>query len=398
VILDEMDKKYDEYESIVKDRGLWLSKTENKQEALIALNRYLDEYQYGSYEAEVQEAKDALFFDAVDANLSTKLAQYDDLNEKYNGDSIGNKATYKKGKLLLENKLFSDVLGMEESLLALDNQTYPDVKEMIHASAEGVMKNALEIQECQEVINISNDYNITLSSKWDDGLYGCFMKGADYTLAKNIAVGNLKSKDLDERKKWLYRYIKVAFATGNYSDVIEASKELVSLIEKDKDSEYKDVYRTLFDTYQRVEQSNKMLEAIVSIEKVYGITYKDIDRYVTVMTIGSDKKDDTLVLKYGEEIMQIQNSSNSYAQTPFVEFTLYESYINKENFNAALAIMKSLDERTLTPNQRARQKYLLGSSYNRLWRDEEAKEAYNQAIKAEPASAWAKLAQDAKDI
>jgi len=141
-----------------------------------------------------------------------------------------------------------------------------------------------------------------------------------------------------------------------------------------------------------------MLEAIVSIEKVYGITYKDIDRYVTVMTIGSDKKDDTLVLKYGEEIMQIQNSSNSYAQTPFVEFTLYESYINKENFNAALAIMKSLDERTLTPNQRARQKYLLGSSYNRLWRDEEAKEAYNQAIKAEPASAWAKLAQDAKDI
>jgi len=398
VILDEMDKKYDEYESIVKDRGLWLSKTENKQEALIALNRYLDEYQYGSYEAEVQEAKDALFFDAADANLSTKLAQYDDLIEKYNGDSIGNKATYKKGKLLLENKLFSDVLGMEESLLALDNQTYPDVKEMIHASAEGVMKNALEIQECQEVINISNDYNITLSSKWDDGLYGCFMKGADYTLAKNIAVGNLKSKDLDERKKWLYRYIKVAFATGNYSDVIEASKELVSLIEKDKDSEYKDVYRTLFDTYQRVEQSNKMLEAIVSIEKVYGITYKDIDRYVTVMTIGSDKKDDTLVLKYGEEIMQIQNSSNSYAQTPFVEFTLYESYINKENFNAALAIMKSLDERTLTPNQRARQKYLLGSSYNRLWRDEEAKEAYNQAIKAEPASAWAKLAQDAKDI
>ena len=35
-----------------------------------------------------------------------------------------------------------------------------------------------------------------------------------------------------------YRYIKIDFATGNYSDVIDASNELITLIQNDKVSIY----------------------------------------------------------------------------------------------------------------------------------------------------------------
>ena len=397
-LLDETNKEDDEYEILLKNRALWLAKTEQKSEALIAINSYLEKYNEGTFEDEIQIAKDELFFDTSDLNMSAKLSEYNKLIEDYQNDSIGERAVYEKAKLLLENGMYSDVLYSKNQLLTLDEEIYEDINPIITDSAIGVMKHALENRECQEVLNISNDYNITLSNKWDDGIYECSMKGGDYQLGKKIAGKNLKSKDLDERKKWLYRYIKVDFATGNYSDVIDASKDLISLIEDVKSSEYKDVYRYLFDTYQRLEKSEDMISAIVNVQKVYGLDYKDLDRYALVMSIGSEKKDDNIVIEYGSEVMKIQISSASNPQSPFVEFTLYQSYTNRQNYNQALEVIKSLDTVELNKSDRARQKYLLGTIYSKLWRDEEAMKAYQDSIDADSTSAWAKLAQGAKEI
>jgi len=397
-LLDVMDKQEETYEPLLKDRALWLCQTPNKKEALDALNEYRDKFKNGAFEEEIKIAKDALFFDDGDANLTTKLNHYNELIQNYGNDTIGSRALYEKAKLLLANKMFSDVLGLKESLSALDKDTFTDRDEMIQEAAVGVMMRALENKECQEVLRISAEYKIVLSSKWDDGLYECFIKGANYTAAKQIAKRNLKSKDLQERKKWLYRHINVDFSIGNYKQVIAAGKELVTLMQGEKQSPYRDIHRILFDTYQRVQDSTKMLETIVEIEKEYASDYKDMERYVAVMTIGSVTKNDNLVIKYGAQVMKIQKASASFAQSPFVEFTLYQSYINKEDVNAALEVIKSLNTLKLTPNQRARQKYLLGTTYSKLWKDEEAKQAYSDAIKADPESAWAKLAKDAKEI
>ena len=46
----------------------------------------------------------------------------------------------------------------------------------------------------------------------------------------------------------------------------------------------------------------------------------------------------------------------------------------------------------------ARQKYLLGSVYAKLWRDDEATKAYKAAITADPKSAWARLAKSALEL
>ena len=397
-IIDQTDKNHDEYEILLKDRGLWLAKTSQKKEALVALNDYIKQYKYGMYGDEVQTAKDSLFFDTTDANVSTRLTQYNELIEIYTDDTIGSRALYEKAKLLLENKMYSDTLGLKDSILALDSQKYSDTQDIIKSAAIGVMKESLKSKECQNVITISADYNVTLSHEWDDGIYECAMMGGDFALSKKIATRNLKSEDLELRKKWLYRYIKVDFETGNYSDVIDASKELITLIEEDKSSEYKNVYRFLFDTYQRLENSEKLIDAIVNIEKIFGFTYKDIDRYVSMIAVANSKKDNNMLIKYAKEVVNIQNKSASYAQSPYVEFTLYQAYIDKELDNEALNIIKSLDSIELKANQRARQKYLLGSSYERLWREEEAQKAYQEAIEADESSSWAKLAKSAQGI
>jgi tetratricopeptide (TPR) repeat protein len=294
--------------------------------------------------------------------------------------------------------MYSDVLGFKDSLSALSSEHYSDLDEIVKEAAIGVMKQSLKQKECHEVLNISKDYNITLSNEWDEGIYDCAMMGGDFALSKRIAEKNLKSQELEQRKKWLYRYIKVDFATGNYSELIEASNDLIALLKDTPGDEYKDVYRYLFDTYQRVENKEKMISSILEIQKIFGDSYKDIDRYIAVMTIGNALKDDNLVITYGSEVMKIQKASKSYAQSPFVEFTLYQAYANKEDFKKALDVMQSLEKVELTPLKRARQKYILGTVLDKLWRNDEAKKAYQEAIDADPTSPWAKLAEDAKKI
>ncbi|MDD2790164.1 MAG: tetratricopeptide repeat protein [Sulfurimonas sp.] len=397
-LINATDRNNDAYEKLLKDRGIWLSKTQYKLEALESLNRYIGEYQFGSYEDAVKVAKDSLFFETTDSNVSQRLTHYDELIAEYPKDSIGDRAIYEKAKLLLANEMYSDVLGFKDSLLALSSEHYSDLDEIVKEAAIGVMKQSLKQKECHEVLNISKDYNITLSNEWDEGIYDCAMMGGDFSLSKRTAEKNLKSQDLEQRKKWLYRYIKVDFATGNYSELIEASNDLIALLKDAPGDEYKDVYRYVFDTYQRIENKDKMISSILEIQKIFGDSYKDIDRYVAVMTIGNTLKDDNLVITYGSEVMKIQKTSKSYAQSPFVEFTLYQAYANKDDFDKALAVIQSLDRVDLAPLKRARQKYILGTILDKLWRNDEAKKAYQEAIDADPTSPWAKLAEDAKKI
>ena len=394
-IIHAIDPTYDEYEPLLKDRALWLAKTKDKKKALLALNDYLKKFPDGDFADKIQTAKDSLFFETSDANTTAKLAEFDKLMQEYQNDSIGKRALYEKAKLLLQEKMFTKVLDLKDDLDDLDKDTYPDIKSIIEDAAIGAMEVSLEEKNCKQVLVISKQYNITLSDKWDDGIYDCAMMGGDFQLSKRTASKNLQSKELSKREKWLYRYIKVDFATGNYSELVDAAKDLITLIQDDKTSPYKKVYRYLFDTYDRLEQKNKMIDTMAKIEDLYGLSYKDIDRYVSMVTLGSQRNDNTMVIKYADKVMKIQEKSDSHAQSPYIEFVLYQAYMQKKEYGKALSVIKSLDAITLKKTLRARQKYLLGSVLEKLWRDTKAKKAYNAAVKADPKSSWAKLAKSA---
>ena len=359
---------------------------------------YTKQFPDGDYINAIDLAKDALFFERDDLNESAKLAEFDKLIKDYPKDEIGAKAIYEKAKLLLKEAQYNEVLSMKDDLTKLDSATFKDAKKIIKKAAIGSMKNSLKNKNCKNVLDIAQQYEITLSNQWDDGVYDCAMMGGDYMLAKTISQKNLKSKDIDVRKEWLYRYIKVDFATGNYSDLLDASKDLIALENIDNDSKYKDLYRYLFDTYDRLENVDKMIETMAKIEQLFGLTYKDIDRYVRTVAVGDERHDANMVIKYGEKVVQIQKESSSHAQSPYIEFTLFDAYIATQNDNKALEVISLLDDLKLTKTQRARQKYLKGSVLTKLWKDEKAKKAYEAAIKADPNSAWAKLAKTALEL
>lgn len=397
-LLDEMNPTYDEYETYLKEHALWLAKTQKKEEALDALNRYIKEFPDGDYISEVEVAKDSLFFDTSDLNDTQRLDEYAELIDRYSDDTIGNRAVYERSKLLLNLGKYQEIIDTKEALLELDAEIYPEKEQIVTNAAIGLMEQSLQNKECEQVLMISNEYKIKLSNSWDDGIYECAMKGGDFQLAKQITEKNLKASNIELRKKWLYRFIQIDFAIGNYSEVVGASKDLILLLDKKSESGYNDVYRYLFDAYDRVEEREKLFDVILSIENNFGLSYKDIERYLRMVMIGSEKNDDAVVIKYAKKVIEIQKGSSSTAQSPFVEFALYQAYINKEDFNAALEVVHSLESIKLKDTDRARQKYLLGSVLAKLWRDEEADLAFRAAIEADASSAWAKLAQSALNL
>jgi tetratricopeptide (TPR) repeat protein len=81
-----------------------------------------------------------------------------------------------------------------------------------------------------------------------------------------------------------------------------------------------------------------------------------------------------------------------------VEFTLYEAYKKRNQLKKALRVIASLDTKELTKQQRAREKYLLGTVLDALGESLDAKKAYKEAIDADKESAWAKLAQTALEL
>ena len=402
VLLDEMSKKDDEYERLLRDRAIWLTKTADRDEALKALNKYLSEYKDGEFEEEIRVAKDSMFFTTSDENLTTKLQRYDSLIDEYRDSSIGNKAIYAKAKLLLHNNMYRELLAFKEPLLALDNEKFKDTKEIISDGVKGLMKKLLTENSCGDVVNLSNKYKITLASKWDEKLYKCAESGADIALSKKLIDKNIGSKNIQQREKWLFRDIKINFMMSKYNEVLSGSQDLISLIgdekEVEKNTKYREVYRYIFDSYQRLSNEQKMLSIIDKLETIYGINYTDIDRYVAIVGIGSKMMDNNIIIKYATDIMNLQKRTFSYTQTPYVEFTLYQAYITDEYYEKALAVIISLDDRDLSKNDRSRQKYLLGNVYSRLWRDDEAQVAYQESIDADSNSAWAKLAKSAKGL
>ncbi|MEA3372154.1 MAG: flagellar protein [Campylobacterota bacterium] len=396
-LLKSMQKGQLGYEKLYKNKGVWLADSGQKAEALEAFNAYLMKYKFGNFREEVIREKDALFFDDDDQNATSKLAEYQGLMEQYSGDAIGNKATYKKAELLYAKGNYPEVLDMRSALEALDPGLYPDTQKLIKDAAVGMMERALEKDACTDVIALSQEFDVKLSSKWDAGIFSCAKQSGEYELAKSIAQPHLKDADVGDRMAWLSRYIEADFGMGNYQDVITASDELLTLNAMEKE-DYRYIHRLRYDAYQRLGKSEGMIKAITEVERAYGLDFKDIERYTQMVTLAQRQKSDTLIENYSNKVIALQNKTNTRTQSPYIEFTLVQSLIDLNKTEKALQVVRSLEKIKLSNEKRARQKYLEGTLLQKLSRNSEAKKAYEESMEADAASAWGKLANDSLEL
>lgn len=394
-LLKGSDAKTEEHEILLKNLGIQLAQAGKREEALKRFDEYLKTYKNGEFIPEVRHAKDGLFFEEDDTNLSSGIKKYDELVERYGNDSVGRKALYKKAQLLFENNRYKEVLDLESELYRLDSADYPDVNAMITKSAIALSKEELKAGKCEEALSLQKMYKIKLLPEWDGLLYECALKTTQYATAKKIAQTHLKSKEMNERQLWLSRMVKTQFALGEYANAIKGGEELVTLLAAEKNPPLNDIYRTLYDAMQRSGNGDGMIRHIKNIEAAFGSDFKDIERYTQMVALATGRKDEALTQTYARKVIALQVKTKTYTQSPYIEFTLAQSYQKLGRDADALEILKSLNGRKLDKEKRSRQQYLMGSLAQKLGRKAEARTAYNASIKADAGSAWGKLAKDA---
>ncbi|MEA1916760.1 MAG: flagellar protein [Campylobacterota bacterium] len=397
-LLNAMGDKAEEYQEMLRDAGLNMAKSDDKDKAIDLLNNYLKNYKYGMYRVEIQKAKDGLFFDNKDENISTKLDDYDKLMEEYNGDSIADIALFKKAELLYKQKKYQEVLDLKFALNKLDEETFKGRDKLIFNSAVDETIRVLKQKKCSQALELADEYKIKLSSEFDEEFFSCALKVGNFDLALSIAKLHVNDKNIKNRISWLIKYLHVEFNLGNYKSVIKAAKDIKSLSSVENSGDYKTVLRELFDSYQRLDSSDMMIKTIIEIEKAYGLEYKDIERYTQMVTLASELKDNSMIVSYATKVMKLQSRYKSYTQSPYIEFTLFGAYKELNKIQDAIETLLTLDFVNITKSERARQEYQLGSLYQDENDNIKAKEYYERSIKSDSSSPWSSLSKDALDF
>lgn len=394
-LMNKSIKKSDEHQKLLKNLGLLYASGGEKSKALKRFDEYLKMYPYGAGFEEVKHAKDGLFFEQTEPKGEAGIKKYNDLIDHYGNDPVGQKALYKKAKLLLKEEKYQAVLDIESDLYRLNTKEYPDVSGIIGQSAIALTKKKLEALECSEAMTLHKMYRIKLQPQWDGLTFDCALRMGNFPVAKKIATPHLKAGTIAEKQLWLTRMAKVYFELGEYKEALRSGKEAVTLLEVQKNPPLNEIYRTLFDTAQRMGDEGAMIQYIKGCESAFGTDFKDIERYTQMVSLALKRKDDLLVQNYANRVMTLQNRTKTYTQSPYIEFTLAQSLMNQEKNNEAFGILKSLAPRKLTIEQRSRQQYLTGSLAMKLGQTAQAKAAFSASIKTDPKSAWGKLAKDA---
>lgn len=391
-ITEHLPKNDDRYEEMIKDIGIWLSETTDKAAAYKALKRYQETYGESTYTAEVQESLDALFYTPEDANKTALIAEYENLESKYADQEIGQKAALEKAKLYFAQHNYKAVLDMEGSG-AEEEEAYTELKQ---DSAKALAMESLEKGECAAAIGLSKEHNLTLEEKFDKNLYSCAYKTGNYFLAKTTAAKHLKDKD--ERLLWLYNYAKTLNKSGQYEELTKVASDVITLSEMEKSSEYDDILQDLFYAYERLGNSQGMVKTIKELEKRRGLEYDDIELYVSMIKLGLKENDDIIIESYANKVMTLQEKTNSYSQSPFVEFAALQILKTQKKDKEQLALLDTLLKRDLKDKEKSRVQYMYGSLLMKEGKGKEAKTAFEASIKADETSAWAELSKDALEL
>lgn len=394
-LIASVGHKSQEHQVYLKNLGFLYTQGGEKQKALEVFNEYLKLFPYGDSITEVRRAKDELFFEKEEPKGEKGVQKYDELIERYGNDSIAHKALYKKAQLLFKEKKYEAVLKIENDLYQLDTTVYPEVNTIISQSAAEITKQKLKEQKCSEALLMQKMYKFKLMPQWDGLTFDCALKMGNFPVAKIMIAKHLKSKDIAERQLWLSRAVKTHFALGEYKEATRGGKELIALLEVQKNPLLNDIYRVMFDTAQRSSDAEGMMQTIKGCESAFGVDFKDIERYTQMVSLGLKRKDDVLIQSYAQKVIALQERTKTSTQSPFIEFTFAESLMNRDKNKEAVNVLKSLNDNNLSSEKRSRQHYLIGSLAMKMGRNDEAKTAFNASIKADKNSAWGKLAKDA---
>lgn len=394
---DRVDKQEIVYDSIFKDAAYWLELSGDKKGAYRMYKDYLTTFiNGGEHEQFVRERLDRLFFDIDEDNLSQKIDKLNSLMSEYPNSDIYQKALLYKVKLYANNKNYSAVLGLKDEILALDekNSSFSiEAKEVLIDSAKKLAQDALQKDDCKIALALRLEYNLTLDMLFDKKLFSCAKRLSSYELAKEIAKKYINQKDLKERLFWLYEIAKVYFLAKEYALAKEASNDAFNLANSLKEERFYDILYELAFSQKELNEFEALIDSAKKVEMLLPKNSKNIELYKGIVDIALKRKDDLVVTQYAKKALELQKDLKINLYSPKLDLIYAEALIRLNTLELAIEALLGINDKDNEIN--AKKEYLLGYTYQKLQRFEEAKSSYKKCSEINITSPWINICKEA---
>ena len=119
----------------------------------------------------------------------------------------------------------------------------------------------------------------------------------------------------------------------------------------EKSSAYDDILQDLFSAHERLGNTQGMIKTVKELEKRRGLEYDDIEIYVSMIKLGLKENDDIIIETYADKVMALQEKTNSYSQSPFVEFAALQILKEQKKEKEQLVLVEQTPQRDLTDKE-----------------------------------------------
>ncbi len=395
-LLKRLKKLDDLYERTLFEIAQMYDEKGDIKRAIEWYERYLDEFAYGEFSDKAKKSLAALFVTDGDTNVTKALEKFDALIREYSGESIAHKALVAKMKVLLGEKRYREVLQLEPETEDINE---PDVKSLAQKSIKDaalrLFEEGVEKGECKIAVEMVEAYGIAPDERYDDFLFGCYLKYARYEEALKIASRHIHDSDVKERMEWLCKTVHTMTLSQQYEKAARAAKELLAL----KGKKGSPACSTLdWDRVKILHELGSYADEI-SLIKEMSKRYGDDIRMAQIYRMGYDaakEKGDMLQQKWMlKHLIALQDRRESHPYSPWAEFELIRILRKEGKFEDALKFAKSMEKLGLKGEKRGRWLYELASLYETLGRPESAKKSFKECANSDDAGAWGRLCKDA---
>lgn len=380
-LLNQTKRVDGNYESMLKDAGIWNEKAHNINNAYMYLKRYQKEFPQGDYKVLVEQSLDRLFFDIQENNTTKLLNYYDILTKKYNND-IAKKAQFAKSKLLFEEKKYNEALKSAKKM-DLNNQHAKKLYDEIRIQS---IKQALQNDECLKAVN-ELDLNISLHVNDKEKLYQCLLRTSRYSLAQELAKQEaMNTKSLE----WMIKLQHALYKNMQYNDVIKLSLDIQTLGNlQNNQIAYTALYDKFF-SHKKLKQYEEALKVAQEIEKNLKDNNKNIKVYEDIIHMYDDN--DLVVLSYAQKILQYKDGLSK--MSPQSLFKYINSLQNLNRLNKAQEVALLMLDKKMSEKMQVRLYYILAQIYLKQNVQNEAQKYFQKCKQLDENGTWGNICKE----
>lgn len=366
MVLSKLEKNDPNKKEVLLNSARWHAKAKDVAIAKERYEEYIKKYPFEGNIEQVKTEYDNLFFDMKDDNTSTKIANYDNLIEKYVDSEIGKRAFYEKIILLANEKRFDEIKKDIGKFTKLESSLFPDIEKTSSKIINEMFLHYLLANKCNDAIFVYKNYSVKVDSTYDEKIFNCSYNAFEYEMANNLCDKNIEASSGVFALNWIGKKIDVMEKINNTKRVSIIGEDYIKTMALFGKKIALDKYMKIFKAFFAQGEHSKVLNTAIEIEKIYPEAINIAEIYSSALKSAQKLEDLKMVLLFSEKLYNYQERKKITTYTPWVEFVYADTLYKLKRYKDAIVALQKLLQGNLAKEDRAKALYYLSTNLDMI--------------------------------